>query len=115
MPYSIRLDRDPGGFVVSAGGDVDAGAAAELSAALATAADGVNASTVVIVDLTEANFLDSRSMGVLAEWQARIRAAGGRLAITGARPEVHRLFTMIGLEQTFEFFASIAAARGTAT
>jgi anti-anti-sigma factor len=91
-------------------GDIDSAAADELSAALGAAIEDPDRPALVIVDLTEANLLDSRSMGVLADSQARLRATQGRLAIVGARPEVHRLFVMIGLEQTFEFFATADAA-----
>jgi anti-anti-sigma regulatory factor len=42
-----------------------------------------------------------------------MRAAGGRLALTGTRPEVARLFEMIGLDQTFEFYPDVAAARAS--
>ena len=113
MSHSIRANRDPAGFVVELGGDVDAAAADDLAAALATAADGSAPTVLVIVELSAATMLDSRSIGILAEWQARIRSDGGRLALVGARPEVRRLFTLIGLEETFEFFATVESARAS--
>ena len=110
MAHSIRANRDAAGFVIEAGGEIDAGAADDLNAAFAQAADEDGAA-VILVELSDAELLDSRSIGVLADWQARIKVAGGRLGIVGARPEVRRLFTAIGLEETFEFFPSVAAAR----
>ena len=111
MSHSIRANRDPAGFVVELGGDVDATAADDLSAALATAVNGSARTVLVVVELSAATMLDSRSIGILAEWQARIRPDGGRLVLVGARPDVRRLFTLIGLEETFEFFATVESAR----
>lgn len=111
MSHSIRVKRDQDDPLVEVAGDIDAGAADDLSAALGTVTKGPKPPDLVIVDLSGAHFLDSRSMGVLADWQTRVRVAGGRLKILGARPEVVRLFTMIGLEQAFEFVASVEEAR----
>ncbi len=114
MAHSIRANQDPAGFVVEVGGDIDATAAERLGETIERAVDGTQSSLVLVIDLAEASMLDSRSMGVLSDWQTRLRAKGGRLVIAGARPEVRRLFTMIGLEQTFDFFPSVDAARGGA-
>ncbi len=115
MSHSIRAKRDQDDPLLEVAGDIDAGAADTLSAALSTATKGSEPPELVIIELSGANFLDSRSMGVLADWQARIRASGGHLKIAGARPEVIRLFTMIGLEQAFEFVESVEDARKDAT
>lgn len=111
MSYSIRAVTEAGGFVVEVAGDIDSDAAESLAASLASASAGTNPNPGVIVDLSGANFLDSRSIGILADWQVHIRASGGRLALVGARPEVLSLFVLIGLEPTFEFFPSRENAR----
>ena len=113
MAYSVRTDSDPGGYVIEVQGDIDSTAADDLDAAFAAVVEAVEYGKLVLVDLAGANFLDSQSIGILAESQARMRAQGGRLAIVGTRPEVVRLFTIIGLEQAFEFFASADEARAT--
>jgi anti-sigma B factor antagonist len=104
MSHSIRTQSEPDAFVVEVEGDIDAAASDGLDAALRAAIGGAEPHGLVIVDLADANFLDSRSIGLLAEWQARLRVAGGRLALVGTRPEVVRLFSMIGLEEAFDFF-----------
>jgi anti-anti-sigma factor len=111
VPFSIREQPHDEGCVVEVSGDIDSAASDTLAAALESAAGVGETNPLVIVDLSGANFLDSRSIGILADWQARMRATGGRLALAGARPEVVRLFEMIGLEQTFEFYADTATAR----
>jgi anti-anti-sigma factor len=114
VSYSIRAQPEEGGPVVEVGGDIDSAAAETLTAALESAAGIGETEALVVVDLAGANFLDSRSIGILADWQARMRASAGRLALAGARPEVVRLFEMIGLDQTFEFYADVASARADA-
>ena len=111
MSYSIRAQPGDEGCVVEVSGDIDAAATDTLSTALDAAVGVGDTGSLVIVDLAGANFLDSRSIGILADWHARMRVVGGRLALAGARPEVVRLFEMIGLDQTFEFYADVTAAR----
>ena len=111
MSYSIEAQGGPGESVIAVSGDVDAAAADPLDAALAKASAIDSGQALVVVDLTAANFLDSRTIGILAGWQTRIRASGGRFALAGARPEVARLFELIGLGETFDFFPSVDAAR----
>ncbi len=111
MAYSVRAQPDAGGCVVELNGDIDAAAADQLESTLASAAGAEAADPLVIVELSGANFLDSRCIGILADWQARMRASGGRLVLAGARPEVARLFEMIGLAEAFEFYAGVDQAR----
>lgn len=115
MSHTVRAKRDQDDPLIEVAGDIDAAAAADLSAAFTTATEGPERPALVIVDLSKAIFLDSRSMGVLSDWQIRIRAWGGSLRIVGARAEVMRLFRMIGLEQTFEFADSVDDTRKNAT
>lgn len=110
MSHSIRVLTEAGGFVVEVSGDIDSTASDNLAAGLASTTEGSDSDPDVIVDLSGANFLDSRSIGILADWQARTRVCGGSLALVGARAEVMRLFVLIGLEQTFEFFETREAA-----
>ena len=112
MSYSIRTQPDESGCVVEVNGDIDSAASDTLEGALEAAAGVGEVNSPVIVDLSGTNFLDSRSIGILADWQARMRASGGRLALAGARPEVVRLFEMIGLDHAFEFYDDVALARG---
>jgi anti-sigma B factor antagonist len=115
LTYSIRSQSGPADSVIALSGDADAAAAVELDAAIGATVGAADAGSLVIIDLAEANFLDSRTIGVLATWQARIRSSGGRMAVVQAGPDMMRLFRMIGLEQTFEFFPTREAAAGSAS
>jgi len=111
VSFSIEAQAAPGECVITLSGDVDAAAADPLDAALDGASRGESGQGLVIVDLAGANFLDSRSIGILSGWQTRMRGSGGRLVLAGTRPEVVRLFELIGLREAFDFFPSVDAAR----
>jgi anti-anti-sigma factor len=110
VAYSIRAQPETGGCVIGLSGDIDAAASDQLASTLESAV-GYHDDVLVIVDLSDANYLDSRSIGILADRQARLRASGGRLALAGTRPEVVRLFELIGLAEAFEFHEGIDEAR----
>jgi anti-anti-sigma factor len=111
VAHSIRAQPEAGGYTIELSGDIDAAAVDQLASTLASAVGAGPPDALVIVDLAGANFLDSRSIGILADRQAHLRAAGGRLAVVGTRPEVIRLFEMIGLAEAFEFYGDVDQAR----
>jgi anti-anti-sigma factor len=76
VSHSIRALPEEGCLVVELNGDIDSAAADPLEAALASTIAGSDQTPCVIVDLSGANFLDSRSIGILADWHARLRATG---------------------------------------
>jgi anti-sigma B factor antagonist len=57
---------------------------------------------VVVVDLAAVTFLDSTGLGVLVGAKKRARAAGGRIVVAGAGPNVFRVFALTGLVPVFD-------------
>ena len=66
----------------------------------------------IVIDLSEATLVDSRTIGVLAGWHKTLRLTDGGLRLVAADPDLLRLFATIGLEREFEFFPSREAAFG---
>ena len=87
-------------------GDADLMVAPELDRCLGVIADDRD---VAIVNLDGATLIDSRTIGVLADWAQTLRARGGDLAIVCSAPDVLRLFRTIGLEGSFSFYPTRAA------
>lgn len=81
-------------------GEADMGIASELKDRLGEVI-AEDLSTVV-VDLTEATFLDSTALGVLLGSMKRLRARGGRFRIVAPRSEIRRIFEMTLLDRVFE-------------
>ena len=98
----------PGGRVVAIAGDADVSAAGEVDAAIERASGDGH----VVVDLTEATLIDSRTIGVLMGWTRKLQADGAKLPIATDDPDLLRVFVTIGLEREFDFFPSRAAAFG---
>ena len=113
MSHSIHSEPHPAGKVIAVAGEADANASPDLDDALRTAVVDVVAEEggrTVIVDLSEASFVDSRTMGVLVNWAERLGQQGWRMPIVCSDPDMLRLFGMIGLQQTFDFFETREAA-----
>jgi anti-sigma B factor antagonist len=68
----------------------------------------------VIVDLTEATFVDSTMVSVLVAADQRLRTAGGQLVIAADNPSVARLFEMTGLDRVLAVNRTLAEAIETA-
>ncbi len=107
LTFSIQEGEDPSGPVVELAGEIDLNAVPYIEQAMRVAADkGRN----VILDLSEATFLDSPTIGVLVNWTERLQAAQGRLAIVCTNADILRVFRQIGLDQTLDVVDSRAAA-----
>jgi anti-sigma B factor antagonist len=98
MSYTLghRQDED-GTHVVTVGGEVDMGAAPELRATIGAILE--EGAVRLVVDLTDATFIDSTSIGVLMGAKHRLRAAGGSLEIVCTEPNLLRIFEIVGLDR----------------
>ena len=95
----------PGLSVVVASGEVDLAMApamdSHLSAALGQGKD-------IVVDLSDATFIDSVALGVLTWALEGSREAGRRLFLLISDQRVLRVFELTGLTDSFSIFASRA-------
>jgi anti-sigma B factor antagonist len=66
----------------------------------------------VVVDLTEATFVDSSSLGVLIGAHRKLTARGGRLVVACANEAIVKTFSITGLDGVFGLVASVDAALG---
>ena len=62
----------------------------------------------LLLDLSEASFLDSSGLGVILGRYREISGAGGRMGITGARKAVRRVLRLSGVTQIIGMYASQA-------
>jgi anti-sigma B factor antagonist len=82
-------------------------AAAHLEKAIRAAAE---TAAVVIIDLSEARFVDSSVMRVLTSWTERLHGANGRLPIVCSDPNLIRVFKRTGLDEILDLVSSRSAA-----
>jgi anti-sigma B factor antagonist len=91
-------------FVIAIAGEVDLYVAPELKQQLLEVIE--RGATRVVVDLTDATFVDSTTLGVLISGVRRLRANDGRLSVVISDKNVLRTFELSGLDRVFEIFAT---------
>jgi anti-sigma B factor antagonist len=98
--FRVDVDLDANVHVVTVGGDVDLHSAPVLRARLAELVDAGAAE--IVLDLSEATFLDSMALGVILSAKRRVAAVGGRLELVVSTPEVRRIFEITMLDQVLD-------------
>lgn len=83
--------------VVRIGGECDAATLDRLNGTLDAAVD--QRPQDVLVDLAEATFIDSLTLGSLTAAAKRVRASGGSFRVRGVAGEVRRAFEITGLDK----------------
>jgi anti-sigma B factor antagonist len=64
----------------------------------------------IVVDLSEATFIDSTTLGVLVGGVKRLRPAGGALALVCTDDNITKIFEITGLDRVFPIHGSRAEA-----
>jgi len=60
----------------------------------------------IVVDLSEATFIDSTTLGVLVGGVKRLRPAGGSLALVCSDQNIQKIFEITGLDRVFPIHES---------
>jgi anti-sigma B factor antagonist len=94
--------------IVAVRGEVDIFTAPEFKSLIAGAIEAGR--DTIVVDLAEATFIDSSSLGVLISAHRRLGLRDGRLIIACEVPEVRKTFTITGLDGVLEIVDTRAAA-----
>ena len=107
--FSVASSReDDGVHVVAVSGQADLHTAPELRGALATAID--DGARRVVVDLSDATFIDSMTLGVLLGALKRLGPLSGQLAIACPDPHLRRVFEITSLDRVLSLGDSRADA-----
>ena len=107
IPEHFRIDEEErvrGTVVLAVHGDADMNVAEELEARLTEIID--EGPSALVLDLSGVTFIDSTVLAVLLHGLKRLGAAGGRLRIVTARPEIRRIFELTLLDRLFELDSS---------
>ena len=90
--------------LLRARGELDLYAAPELKRRLASAIDA--GKTCIVVDLTDAAFMDSTALGVLLGALKRLRVRNGALAIASEQPTILRILEVTGMNQVLDLHST---------
>jgi anti-sigma B factor antagonist len=115
MPVDLAIvdDQPQGCTVVKLCGELDVASVPELRDRLLVILDR-RKPTLLILDLTELDFMDSSGTAVLVNAQRRARLLGCTLALVAPQPAVSRVLQVCGLDQYFLIFDNFSAAVGKA-
>jgi anti-sigma B factor antagonist len=107
--FSLREERaGDSGVVVRLGGDVDLHTAPHVRERLTSLID--EGMTLIVVDLDEATFIDSMTLGVLLGASKRLRPRGGQLRVAVADANIRKIFEITLLDRIFPLYDSREAA-----
>jgi anti-sigma B factor antagonist len=94
--------------VVAASGELDVQAAPAVRDLLVQLIElGV---TDLVVDLSEATFIDSTVLGVLTGRQRQVEAARGSLTLVASQPQVLRTIDIAGMRRLFDIHPTLSEA-----
>jgi anti-sigma B factor antagonist len=106
---SVHLDAEENaGCVVTVSGDADLYAAANVERELVRLIDDGKQS--IVVDLTDATFIDSTMLRVLLNVSKRLRPGGGELLVVCCEQNIRKIFEITLLDRVFTIFDSRQAA-----
>jgi anti-sigma B factor antagonist len=109
MTYEVRnWDAGPHAHVVTASGELDLHAAPALRETLVRVADLGRID--LVVDMTDATFIDSTVIGVLVGRLKVLRGLGGSLTLVCGDENVLRTFEIGGIERAFAIHHTLADA-----
>jgi anti-anti-sigma factor len=109
----IELDQAGPASILRIEGDVTSSSEDDLMAAYGlAAADGA---TVVILDFSKLDYMNSGGIGLLVTLLVRAQRAGGRLVATGLSDHYRQIFTLTRLDEAIEIHDDMAAAVSAAT
>lgn len=94
--------------VIELGGEVDLYTAPEFKERMVRLID--SGKRRIVVDLSEATFIDSTTLGVLVGGVKRLRPDGGSLALVCTDENIGKIFEITGLDRVFPIHDSRDAA-----
>src|SRR3954471_6774208 len=95
-------------IVIKLQGEVDLYAAPELKDHVNRAIE--SGKNKLVLDLSEATFIDSTTLGILVSGMKRLRPRGGMLAVLCPDPTMARIFDITGLNRMFSVHETLDGA-----
>jgi anti-sigma B factor antagonist len=109
MNFKIGEESLAGGLIlIKLEGEVDLYAAPELKDRVNGAIEAGHKK--LVLDLSEATFIDSTTLGILVSGMKRLRPRGGMLAVLCPDPTMARIFDITGLNRMFSVHDTLEGA-----
>ncbi|MGI8945334.1 MAG: STAS domain-containing protein [Thermoleophilaceae bacterium] len=109
MNFHIKDEQvDERTHIIELGGEIDLYTAPEFKERMVQLID--EGKREIVVDLSQATFIDSTTLGVLVGGVKRLRPAGGSLALVCNDPNITKIFEITGLDRVFSIHPAREAA-----
>jgi len=105
VSVTIRRHENPPWTVLRVGGDLDVVGAPDLRQAVVAAV--ASGSRLLVLDLSELDFVDSFGIGAVVGVLKRLRQRGGDLALVCPSPRIRRVFEICDLDRILALHDSI--------
>ncbi|HET9074085.1 MAG TPA: STAS domain-containing protein [Solirubrobacteraceae bacterium] len=100
--FQVEVSREDRRAILRLRGELDVSSSPALEDELSR----VSGLPVIVLDLSDLEFIDSTGLGVLVKSHQRVRDEGGRLAIVEGGGQVRRLLELTGLDQQLTLVVS---------
>jgi anti-sigma B factor antagonist len=108
----LSSEQRDGSTIVTVGGDLDIVTSPALDDCLSEARAAGNS---VILDLSAVDFMDTSALAVIVGHWKKLEAAGGGLALAGARYRYTKTLWITGLAERLSLYDSVEAALAAAS
>ena len=108
----IELDQDGPAAILRIDGDITSASEGDLMAAYGLAA--ANGATVVVLDFSKLDYMNSGGIGLLVTLLVRAQRGGGRLVATGLSDHYRQIFALTRLDEAIDIHDDEAAALAAA-
>lgn len=112
MSFTVEWTRVRDMLVVSVAGELDASAAPHLREGVAAGRADVPASAMVVLDLTQVDFLDSAGLAMLVQVASDCHKAEEELRLVATSRSVLNPLKATSLDQIFTITESVPTATG---
>ena len=109
-PFRVEVERRDAGLVVRPVGELDLATVDELNRVI----DDAGTTPLLVLDLSELQFLDTSGLRFLLKKQADFAGAGSELKLVRGTGEVQRLFTIAGFTDRLPLEESVDTALASA-
>jgi anti-sigma B factor antagonist len=104
----IELDQEGPASILRIEGDVTSASEPDLTAAYGLAV--ANGASVVVLDFSKLEYMNSGGIGLLVTLLVRAQRAGGRLVATGLSDHYRQIFELTRLDEAIAIHTDEAAA-----
>jgi anti-sigma B factor antagonist len=102
QPFSVTVSRDGDRVTVALQGELDMAVTDRLRTAIEQAEDGDGDGKLLVLDMSQLDFIDSTGLEAVLHAARRSAEAGGRLIVSRPSRYVRRLLELTAIDQSLD-------------